>query len=753
MEKEDEWSFLRPWCVHAQDWLRCVEGRLEVQLPITDRSSEGGEALSSSEGGENSRDTQVQLDRQRSLRSRREALALFSAVAMVDNAAWKRLLVEYCQLDVGDQQEAFEGESLPRFQLVLGDSRVRPEYRYDLLRGLVAFCGTTQCTENSTQYDCDLAKIAALSRGREVVLAAELEVPVTLDVGEWLADGPDDTIAYFLEVQQAIRTIRTQWQQHAETGRAPLHVTFVLESISTELLYVTINAEFAQLIENLARDGVQFSEISWTPRLDGRLEASGSEDAAPLAVGQLMTSLFGSTRRSSAVGEAGSENLATNVLTGPRVAFHGHPEQLMVGSLFLECGDMEDWVFERMCSALAMNQTTTTLELDMTPYADNNDSSWSSANWQWLTYACFSGRARQYSRLQGIKLIGRCITAEDVDAIAAALTSDGSDGDLLGYSCRQEELVNDVCIVANSSMRLSPVPPVGSREGRSQFTVGGEIVGARLVGGDGDEDDWVNVLVPGFGRCQTKRTSLIRRDVPVPSSGISSMRIDFYDDPDWKDLHRFLALVGSSLTNLSLVLDGFITRELEGIVTSCPRLVELKVYTPAAAVEFRLCGSKQGELVQSFSSDYAFADVIGLVKALSDADNPLSKCVRRLRVLVVSGRDEHGGLFGALLRMLEVNRTLECLEVPDRSPRPAFFNALKTHDHAPLPVVQAELSMDRKLAFLSALSRSRRENTAVTNRGQQPPTPTARHPELDHNVVTLIFLFAATPVIRRVFIR
>ncbi|RLN89811.1 hypothetical protein BBJ28_00024850, partial [Nothophytophthora sp. Chile5] len=654
MEREDDWSFLRTWCVHAQDWLRYVEGRLEVQLPTTDRSSEGGEALSSSEGEEGARDAQAQLDRQCSLRSRRETLALLSAVAMVDNAAWKRLLVEYCELDVGDQQEAFEGEFLPRFRLVLGDNKVLPEYRYDLLRGLVAFCGTTQCTENSTQYDCDLAKIAALSRGREVILAAELEIPVTLDVGEWLADNPDDTIVYFLEVQQAIRTIRTQWQQYAERGRAPLRVTFVLESISTELLYVMITAEFAQLVEKLARDGVRFSEISWTPRLDGRLEVSESEDATPIAVGQLMTSLFGSTRRSRAVGEAGSENLATNALTGPLVALHGHSEQLMVDSLFLECGDMEDWVFERMCSALAMNQATTTLELDMMSYADNNGSDWSSANWQWLTYACFSSRARQYSCLQGMKLIGRCITAENVDAIAAVLTSDGSDGDLLGYSCRQEELVNDVCIVANAPMRLSPVPPVGSRESRSQFTVGGEIAGARLVDGDEDEDDWVNVLVPGFGRCQTKRTSLIHRDVPAPSSGISSMEIDFYDDPDWKDLHRFLALVGSSLTNLSLVLDAFVTRELEGIVTSCPNLVELKVHTSAAEVDFRLCGSKQGELVQSFPSDYDFADVTGLARALSDADNPLSKCVRRLRVLVVSGRDEqHRGLFDALLRMLE----------------------------------------------------------------------------------------------------
>ncbi|KAG3164176.1 hypothetical protein PC129_g9283 [Phytophthora cactorum] len=104
-----------------------------------------------------------------------------------------------------------------------------------------------------------------------------------------------------------------------------------------------------------------------------------------------------------------------------------------------------------------------------------------------------------------------------------------------------------------------------------------------------------------------------------------------------------------------------------------------------------------------------------LAADLSEAGNPLSKIVRRLRIRVndqckgwkrVAGGNDFGRLpedMKAILRMLTVNRHLAYLDVLMRTDHCKHGNALKKHHLKPIDR-PAKLARPVKLAFLSFVS-------------------------------------------------
>ncbi|EEY69824.1 uncharacterized protein PITG_06331 [Phytophthora infestans T30-4] len=655
--EEDSWDFLLPWCHRVSHRLRYVKGALE------DAPGQRFRGI--------------------------EALGLLAAVAHVDNAAYKKLLVENGKLTVGKQEEQFEGEVMPRFQLALVDNGIDGDG--ELLKGIIEFCGTEQYSAQSAEYKRTLVKIAARGGMKLCTGSTEIEIPVSVQLGPWLTTSSQEMIAYLRKVQETIRTIRSQWRQYVD--RDPPRLT---------------------------TDGIRLSGLALREELGYQFTATENLEKARQTVGKLMFGLFGGVKKT--VEFDSNFDFEATSMTGPFAAEYGYSHQLAIASVHFDCEAMQNWVFERMCSAVAVSQTTKYLSLGLelddgdSDGDDHDDGDWALCRWrwQWILFACFSERSRLHSRLESLTLHNAVVTNEVVKAMAAVLASDAPEEGLFGFLSHSNDASIDICIRAESTIK--------------------EISGVRLLS-EIDASGWINVLIPGFGRCQVQRKSLFYRELTLPPNGLAGM----------------LLLVGASLTHLTLKLESFNTSELEGIVASCPNLIELAVYTHTIEMRFCLRDTNHRDLTLDSSSHLWFSwDIIGIAEALCDSENLLAKCTRRMRVRLDQNvfNRPYNECYAALAKMLEVNRTLEYLDVVAQ--RPHFLrhsNKFKARHFEALPVMLSALSMKCRAAFLSVMGTRRSERRDTKKRRQLPL------PMLNQHVLVGIFEYAAPHVTRRVYCR
>ncbi|KAE9036063.1 hypothetical protein PR003_g7333 [Phytophthora rubi] len=733
------------WCRHLSWRLRYVKGALEDSPELRFRGIE----VELPSFGPYSDDEEEAADGAKSpCQDVREALALLAALAHVDKALWTKLLVDHVKLDV---REEFEGEILPRFQLALvGDG---PDGDGELLRGIAEFCGTEQYTAQSAEYKKALAAVAAMNGEKSCKGSTEIEVPITVQLGPWLTNSSDDMFAYLRRVQETVRNIRAQWQQNFDWGQGPLSVAFVLESIMVDLRDVSISAELAELVESLAEDGIRVSGLALRHELGRELTSNGSLGEARLVVGRLVLGLFGGAARA----EWGDFDFEASSMTGPLVAEYGHANQLEFNSVHFDSEAIQNWVFDRICSAVAVSQTTKQLSLDLEleDGDDDGDGDWALCRWrwQWIIFACFSEKARLHSRLESLTLRNAVITTEAVKAMAEVLASGAPEEALLGLASQYSEPAIDVCIEANSTIKLLPMYANEVFDGSKSFIVERVIAGVRELG-ECDENNWVDVLVPGFGKCQVQRSRLTYKELALRSNGlagVTSLAIKFDEDPDPRALEGLLILIGASLTHLTLEFEEFNTNDLAGIVASCPNLAELAVCTHTIEMRFCLHDINYRDLVLDPDSHFSLSwGIEKLAGVLSDSENPLTKCARRLRVRMDQRSVAHSydECYAALLAMLEMNQTLEYLDIVAQRSHMTHYNDFKTHHLESLPSVQTVLSMDRKAAFLSVMGA--RYGRIVDNKRRKHPSPL---PLLDQHVLVCIFDFAAPSVTRRVYFR
>ncbi|KAG7386951.1 hypothetical protein PHYPSEUDO_014935 [Phytophthora pseudosyringae] len=749
MEEEDDsnWDFLLPWCHQVSHRLRYAKGALEdapgqryrgieVELPRFELYRDADEQ---------------QRDSKPPCQDLREALALLAAVAHVDNAAWKKLLVENGKLNVGNQEEMFEGDFMPRFQLTRLDCGL--DGSGELLEGVSAFCGTEQYSVQSAEYQRALTRIAAMKGGRSCTGSTEIEIPITVQLGPWLAPSSQEMLVYLRKLQATVRTARTQWHQYVDRGQTRLSAVFVLESIMIDLRDASISTELAQLVESLAHDGITVSGLALRLELGYQLSANGSLEEARKTVGKLMFGLFGGAKKAAALDWSGLDFEIAS-MTGPLAAEYGHINQLGLSSVHFDCETMQNWVFERMCSAVALNQTARHLSLGLELNdGDSDGEDWAlwCWRWQWVIFACFSEKARLQSRLEKLTLRNAVITAEAVEAMAAVSASHEPEEDLLSCSSLPSAPSIDVCIMPNSPLKLLSIYPDDDADNSPSFKVEREIAGVRLLR-EADESNWVDALVPGFGKCKVQHASLIYRELTLPSNGlagVTSLEIKFGEDPDPEVLQGLLLLVGASLTHLTLEFEYFNTMDLQGIVASCPNLVELAVCTHIIELRFCLRDSNYRDLALDPTSHFPFARVEDIAHILCDSENPFTKCARRVRVRLDQRAVYHPyeACYAALLQMLEMNCSLEYLDIVAQRLHMTHYNDFKMHHLESLPVVQSALSMTCKAAFLSVMGAKRSERRDTKRRRQLPL------PVLDQHVLVCVFEYAAPHVTRRVYFR
>ncbi|EGZ29162.1 hypothetical protein PHYSODRAFT_471123, partial [Phytophthora sojae] len=216
-------------------------------------------------------------------------------------------------------------------------------------------------------------------------------------------------------------------------------------------------------------------------------------------------------------------------------------------------------------------------------------------------------------------------------------------------------------------------------------------------------------------------------------------------------LPLLLTPIGASLTSLSL--SG--RRELVGdglFLGCCPNLLELSLRgnVVEAQLDFREYRKLNAELPCNWH------DVVSLSKALTDAGSPLAKCLHRLRIRLEKPRFrrvnhpvEHD--LDALLEMLEVNVSLEYLDVIIPTTHRGYITKFALHNKRPI-CRSLLFPIKSKLAFLSVVERSK-SLRSTKERKRVVPASSSALSKLDHLIISNIFALAARPVLRRVICR
>ncbi|OWY97980.1 hypothetical protein PHMEG_00031368 [Phytophthora megakarya] len=424
----------------------------------------------------------------------------------------------------------------------------------------------------------------------------------------------------------------------------------------------------------------------------------------------------------------------------------GQEVQPQIGALTLSCdtGVIGVRNFERMCSALRLCQTTRKLSLDLSisPTAPYTSKIW----WKWLAYSLFSKRARSYSTIDSVALIlEEKVTVADMDALCAVLGSDFPEEELLGCSGGQvggREATLEANTPIKWQMTKQGTPRSASKELRFSFP----IPFVRTLRDDG-ASGWVDVIIPGLAWCQVQR-SCLRFSVCEPqtlsSNNITSLSITFRTKvtSNAASLVRFLGAIGTTLKHLTIDGGGLEVDE-NVVLEKCPNLCTLSLRGKWFDAELDFSHYRGvGEAIPSIKC-YQL-DVRTLAGILGDNDEPLTKCLHRLRV----HHERNKLTASALLQMLTTNETLAFLEIGGYL-KMSNFDEFRQHHLEPIKRTR-NISKESKLAFLSVLS-SHQTDGQAKKRAYRSARIDGVMWNLDQYVLSKIFAFAGPPILRQVF--
>ncbi|KAG6977230.1 hypothetical protein JG688_00000560 [Phytophthora aleatoria] len=447
--------------------------------------------------------------------------------------------------------------------------------------------------------------------------------------------------------------------------------------------------------------------------------------------GQLLTAVFNSSRRS--LGTYNTKYCLPSEDCNP----------LQLGRVRLECCDHEVPLaqFKSMCSALAVNYMTKDLSiaLEIEPDNDRESGHW----WRWLTY--------EHLVLDCVGHMG----VEDVDNFTAVMTSSHPEELLIGSP---RGLINERDGTLKSR---APIRWQFDEQGQHSVDSGPLVIDSPMLlvrtFSDDGESEWVNAIIPGCGRCQDRRKDLTfscDKSEDIVPLGITSLKIRFTMESEVADgLPNLLATVGASLKRLTL--QG--RRELLG----CPNLLDLRLSGSVveARIDFRDYRSSHDDFkLPTVSCNWQ--NVSTLAQELMNTDSLLAKCLRQVRIRLASkwlpgsvpyGYDttRYEADLNALLQMLEVNRSLEYVDVIVPTMFASYASKFARLNLQPIDR-PFQLPIEVKIAFLSVVGLGK---TVEVGRKRNHKISPSLSPicKLDRLMLSNIFAFAVPPILRQMF--
>ncbi|RLN32637.1 hypothetical protein BBJ28_00000412 [Nothophytophthora sp. Chile5] len=769
--RREKWSFLGPWC-DALRGLLATEGR------FTEHSALGEYWWVTVRLPASASVDQFQV---RDVRLLREALELLSLVALVDNEAWKQLLLECCQLKLDDENDTLDGDFAPRFlfqfdaahlrysallpsticrQFFLPRLPPRQDERMEdgcraskgyqhALETILAFHraagGTQETVKKWRKIPYALHFVDLWGQGQPTMSAHLSYFLATLDEirkhNAWLL-GENDGENRLMLIDEAGNEAHGPPIRSEDDGSADGHYfAYDLESVQLCLGTIQISRELPNvLLTMLGMPRVAFSEL--------QLSLEQDPQTGYFPPGQVHPRILAAHHRCGMLFNA--MFCGKSITTRPNDQPQG-VRRCAIESVVIPFFGMDDQIFSGLCCSLA--EASMVRKLTLNGAFTNLTSAQRTWRWQWLAYALFSDASR--SSIETLQLMGVRLSVDDVDAIAEVLSTNVPEPGVAPIAAetthtqagRPIEFVNtekDTYIRMKESI-------ASHNESTFMETVDGATF--RVLQDDG-ESEWIHVLVPGRGNglIARDRGQKVNLEDPLQPhrapGGITSLSLSIDIDVEQGAalLPRLLHLIGRSLRMLSIRTIGSATLDFRAILQACPDLEQLFLDSVQIDLDAFMLKLESGNAtIRCFGLAYFNAPTDVLTRFAEKLGDPSSTLANGMHELCLSADNEEMPMTDesvqAFLNVLESNHTLAYL---DLLVLPALFDKYSAdfvrHHQEPLAVEKEKLPLRCRLAFLSIV----RGRGAATKGVMQ---------QLDNHILTKIFDFAAICAKRTVCLR
>ncbi|GMF28556.1 unnamed protein product [Phytophthora lilii] len=767
----DAWRALFPWC----KWLR---GRLQLQKP----SADAGGARAAAAW------LQVTLPKhQRNASSDllptiRESLALLAIVAVADLQAFGAILREKCGLDA-------DLSRLRKLQLIFvlddhsGRSVVWPE---TVCKALLAWEGAS-VSEDFLLTKEEVERVAAKHMGQPL---PKVDIPFCLHFAP-----RDINLVGLQQYLQSVQRVLTavmhsgedqenevtplarednQEHGHEETRSCSRIWPFVFKAVELNLREFELNESVARALKELVMLGARVSCLQLPLKATDFL----SEDECPRQpLAECFLAITGGGSRSRLFS-------STFALEPQHDECDVDEPSSSVETIVINDVETDDRRFAALCSALRGASGAHELVLE---YAFAQDSREARAlKWKWLAYALFTPNDEK-SSVKKLVINELQLLADDVEAIASVVHRGKPAQELLDPLWAEHEAIQrEVLLVESDGKHIKDQQEWGDDEADGDDMVQlrkGTVVyleplcssqdewlqasivlekdaafavmnSARSDNGvkSGVADEWVEILVPGYGKCwvhpEAVQAKYVSDSHSPPWSGITDLALVAQVSKSSADkvLTQFFELVGHDIINLSLHTNILGEQGLGSILRSCPSLRRLHLIGAQVEDMFAFThgydvGYCQIEALSLEHFHLSAANLKAFAEVLSDPEREAARhlrelCIGKLKIQDIdSSIADYESMIETFKHMLDTNTTLEHLKLyieGDFYTR--FVNGFTAHDGEQLPPVG--LPCSSKAAFISALCSKK-------NRFDQL---------IGEHLLRQIFRYAAKEVIREVTI-
>ncbi|KAF4143502.1 hypothetical protein GN958_ATG07235 [Phytophthora infestans] len=675
----------------------------------------------------------------------RESLILLSIVAAADHLVFCDILRETCGVD-GDLNKF---DSL-RVIFVLDDHTSRsllwPETVY---KALLAWDGDTIMSEEFLLVKEELKRIAEKKLG---IIVPDTAIPFCLH----FAPRNINLVGlqqYLQSVQRVLDKAKKQSAPDADNQDNEDGGTlqsFVFEAMQLNLRDFELNESVARALTELVMFGAKISCLQLPLKSTDFL----SEDECPRQpLADCLLAVTGGGPRT---------RLFSTVAEQPYYKAGSHRSK--VETIVVNDVDIDDRRFAALCSTLrgASNVRELVLESVFTQDARERRA----LKWKWLAYALFTP-TRYKTSVKKLAITESQLLVDDVVAISSLVSTCNPAQELFDPLWAEHEASQRVKQSNKSQDNDQPKWETSKLEEMVQLkkdtvvyleplcTQEEWLQSSVVLEQDAEfalmsaNDEWLEVLVPGYGKCWVDPRVAHDRYVSNSESynwrGITDLSLvtQVAKSSTDKVLIQFFQLIGHDLVNLVLHTNLLREQGLGSILRSCPNLKRLELN--GAQVEDMFV------FTHGYDVGYCQLEALAIeryrvrprslkefAKVLSDADREAARHIRELCIGKVRLQDidvaiaEYETMIEAFARMLDTNRTLEVLRFYVQGDfYTRFVKSFTAHNGEQLPA--EELSKTRKLAFISALD-------------------TAKKTRLEGKAVRLIFKYAARRVTREISI-
>ncbi|KAL4118727.1 hypothetical protein PRIC2_011052 [Phytophthora ramorum] len=422
-----------------------------------------------------------------------------------------------------------------------------------------------------------------------------------------------------------------------------------------------------------------------------------------------------------------------------------------VETLVINDVDIDDRRFAALCSALRGATGVKELVLESAFVQDAQRAR--EVKWKWLAFALFTPSSEK-SSVSKLAITEPQLLADDVAAIASIVNAHKPARELLDplwaeheahqrmvlsedeedKSSKNQQEWSGSTAAGDDMLRLHKgtvvyLEPLCSQDEWLQASVvlerDGDFVIMNASNGEtidtkmsGDEEDWLEILVPGYGKCWVHPDTAHGRYTSATHSedwsGISELSLvaQVAKSSTDKIFTQLFQLIGHDLVSLSLHTNILREQGLGSILRSCPSLRKLQLNGAQVDDMFAFThGYDVGYCqIESLSIEHfrvSAASLAEFAHVLSDPDREAARhlrelCIGKLRIQDIdSALADYDKMMEAFAQMLDTNSTLEYLKLYIEGDFYArFMKSFMMHNNEQLAV---GLSTACKLALISVL--------------------------------------------------